>query len=107
MAQRYGMVCHMTKPVKQKKATAKGAPIALKRVNMDQFRVSEPVRKVTLNIPKQLLEEEMEATGLGVTELICAALEKQRRIRRQQALLRLQGNVKFELTYEQIKEMRD
>jgi hypothetical protein len=59
--------------------------------------VGEPIKKVTANLPAQLLERAQKATGLGITETLIAGLEELERSRKRSALRSLRGKVRFEL----------
>ncbi len=71
-----------------------------------QKQKKQKMRRVTVRLPKKLLEDCMELSGLGVTATIRLALEALRRMRAQHQLLALQGKIKFDRTYEQIKADR-
>ena len=60
-----------------------------------------------VNLPPSLIDPLMEETGQGPTELLTDLLRKEKNRRAWQALSELRGKVKFDLTYEQIKEDRE
>jgi hypothetical protein len=62
--------------------------------------MSEPVKKITANLPAKLLARAQAATGLGITETLVAGLEELERCRQRSALRGLRGRVKFELDLE-------
>jgi hypothetical protein len=62
--------------------------------------MSEPVRKVTVNLPSKLLERARATTGLGITETIVRGLEELERHQKRSALQQLRGNIRFELDLE-------
>lgn len=57
----------------------------------------EPVKKITANIPAELLKRAQESTGLGITETLVAGLQELERSRKRSALRMLRGKVRFEL----------
>lgn len=59
--------------------------------------MAEPVKKITANLPAELLARAQRATGLGITETLVAGLEELERSRKRSALRALRGRVKFEL----------
>jgi hypothetical protein len=59
--------------------------------------VSEAVKKITANLPEQLLARAQRATGLGITDTLVAALQELERSRQRSALRGLRGKVKLEL----------
>jgi hypothetical protein len=67
------------------------------------FRMSEAVKKVTVNLPSEVLARARKITGSGITETIVAGLQELERARQRQALRALRGQVKFNLN---LKETR-
>jgi hypothetical protein len=59
--------------------------------------MGEAQKKVTANIPAQLLARAQELTGLGITETLVAGLEELDRARKRSALRSLRGKVRFQL----------
>jgi hypothetical protein len=59
--------------------------------------VAETTKKVTANIPADLLERARKATGLGITETLVAGLEELERSRKRSALRTLRGKIRFDL----------
>jgi hypothetical protein len=59
--------------------------------------MGEATKKITANIPAELLERAQEATGLGITETLVAGLLELRRSRKRSALRGLRGKVRFQL----------
>lgn len=55
------------------------------------------VKKITANLPAELLSRAQRATGLGITETLVAGLEELERSRKRSALRGLRGRVKFQL----------
>jgi hypothetical protein len=56
-------------------------------------------RKITVEVPEDILERVQRRTGEGVTETIRAALRKLDSIYAQQELRALRGKVKFSMTF--------
>jgi hypothetical protein len=59
--------------------------------------MGDAVKKITANIPAQLLQRAQEVTGLGITETLVAGLQELERSRKRSALRMLRGMVRFEL----------
>jgi hypothetical protein len=59
--------------------------------------VAETTKKVTANIPADLLDRARKATGLGITETLVAGLEELERSRKRSALRTLRGKIRFDL----------
>jgi hypothetical protein len=59
--------------------------------------MAQPVKKITANLPAELLARAQRATGLGITETLVAGLEELERTRQRSALRGLRGRVRFEL----------
>ena len=83
------------------KKSAKAAP--LEQAHTRRLVTAEPLRKITVNIPAYLLEDEQ----LGTTELIREALKEYRQVRAQRALLGMFGKVKWDIPYAQMKAERE
>jgi hypothetical protein len=65
--------------------------------------VSEPVKKITANIPAKLLDSARAATGLGITETLIAGLQELERSQKRSALRKLRGRIRFDLDLEQTR----
>jgi hypothetical protein len=65
------------------------------------------MRKITVQVPEDVLEKAQAYTGEGVTQTVTAALKRLASIQAQQELLKLRGKVKFGLSLEQLREDRD
>lgn len=61
------------------------------------------MRKITVEVAVQDLEEAQALTGKGVTETIRDALRRMRSMRAQQRALELRGKVQFALTVDQLR----
>jgi hypothetical protein len=54
-------------------------------------------KKITLNVPEELLLAAQQTTGLGITETVVLGLEELRRRKKRLGLLALRGTVDFDL----------
>lgn len=62
------------------------------------------MKKVTVALPPHLLEP---INGMGTTEMIREALKEYRHRWACDSLRSMRGKVKFDLTYKELKELRD
>lgn len=67
---------------------------------------TEEMRKITVNLPAKLLRG-LGENGENLTDTIREALKAYRHRQACQALLALRGKVKFDMTYEEMKEDRE
>jgi len=65
------------------------------------------MRKITVQIPGNLLEKAQEQTGEGVTETVRAGLKYLASIRAQQELKALRGKVKFSVDLMALRKLED
>ena len=65
--------------------------------------MSEEVRKITVNVPAEALEEAKRITGKGTTATIAQALRELGRSNKRSALRGLRGKVRFELDLEETR----
>jgi hypothetical protein len=63
-------------------------------------------RKVTVELPAELLEKAQRASGTGVTQTIRAGLQLIAASRTYDQLLRLRGKVRFSRTSDELKDDR-
>jgi hypothetical protein len=63
-------------------------------------------RKVTVELPAELLEKAQQASGTGVTQTIRAGLQLIAASRTYDQLLRLRGKVRFSRTSDELKDDR-
>lgn len=63
-------------------------------------------RKITVEVPAELLTKAQKASGAGITQTIRAGLELIAAGRAYERLLRLQGKVQFSRTSEELKADR-
>ncbi|MDX2072756.1 MAG: hypothetical protein SFX19_00130 [Alphaproteobacteria bacterium] len=70
-------------------------------------RDHDEIRKITINLPASLIDMAMLGSEKSLTETIREALKRYAHHLACQELLALKGKVKFSLTYEQMKALRD
>jgi hypothetical protein len=63
-------------------------------------------RKITIEIPEDLLEKAQQATGSGITQTVRTGLQLVAASQTYDRLLELQGKVRFSLTWEELKDDR-
>ena len=64
----------------------------------------EQVRKVTVLLPKDLVERALAATGLGLTPTIRKGLEAVAATEAYEGLRRMRGKVKFSINVDELRE---
>lgn len=64
------------------------------------------MRKITVEIPSDLLDRVQSFTGEGVTETVRAGLKKLDAVRAQQEFRRLRGTYKFGVSLNDLREDR-
>ena len=73
---------------------------------MVQFLVMATARKITVEIPSELLEKAQRATGSGITQTIRTGLQLLAASEVYDRLLQMRGNVRFSRTFEELKDDR-
>ena len=63
-------------------------------------------RRVTANLPKQVLEDAMEVTGKGITETLIEGLRLVRRARAYEKAMALRGKVNLSIDLDASRERR-
>jgi hypothetical protein len=63
-------------------------------------------RRITANLPDDLLADAMKATGKGITETLIDGLELVRRRRAYAKALKLQGKLRLEIDLDASRERR-
>lgn len=63
-------------------------------------------RKITVEVPSELLVKAQKASGAGITQTVRTGLELVAAGRAYERLLQFQGKVRFSKTFEQLKEDR-
>jgi hypothetical protein len=61
-------------------------------------------RRITANLPADLLSDAMEVTGKGVTDTLVAGLDLVRRTRAYRAAMDLRGKVNLKIDLDQSRE---
>jgi hypothetical protein len=64
-------------------------------------------RKITVEIPAELLQKAQQASGAGITQTIRAGLQLLAASQAYGRLLQLRGKVRFSRTFEDLKEDRE
>jgi len=62
-----------------------------------------PTKKITVNVPEQILKNAMALTGEGITPTIVRGLKEIERCEKRSALRKLRGRVRFELNLEETR----
>ena len=65
------------------------------------------MRKITVEVPEDMLAMAQQQTGAGVTETVRAGLKNLASIRAQQELRKLRGTFKFSIDLDQLREDRE
>ena len=68
--------------------------------------MNEPTRRVTANLPEDLLEEAMKATGAGITETLTEGLRLVRRTRAYAKAMALKGKLRLRVDLDVSRERR-
>ena len=63
-------------------------------------------RKITVEVPADLLRDAQKATGSGITQTVCAGLALMAASRAYAALLQMRGKVQFSQSLEGLKADR-
>ncbi|MFZ0300183.1 MAG: hypothetical protein WAM13_17665 [Candidatus Sulfotelmatobacter sp.] len=63
-------------------------------------------RKITVEIPDDLLEKAQKASGTGITQTVRTGLQLLAASQAYDRLLQLRGKVRFSRTFEELKEDR-
>lgn len=63
-------------------------------------------RKITIEVPADLLEKAQEASGTGITQTVRTGLQLVAASNAYAKLRQLRGKVKFSLSWEQLKDDR-
>jgi hypothetical protein len=63
-------------------------------------------RKITIELPVELLEEAQQATGFGVTQTVCSGLQLVAASQAYAQLHRARGTFRFSRTLAELKENR-
>lgn len=63
-------------------------------------------RRITANLPKDLLDDAMKVTGKGITETLVEGLRRVRRQSAYEAAMALRGKIKLDVDLEESRERR-
>ena len=66
--------------------------------------MAESAKKVTVNIPVDLLNNARKLTGSGITDTILEGLREIEKRHKRNSLIRLRGKVKFDLDLEKTRK---
>jgi len=66
----------------------------------------ETARKITVEIPNELLHKAQQASGAGITQTVRTGLQLLAASQAYDRLLQLRGKVRFSRTFEELKEDR-
>lgn len=67
-------------------------------------RTKDVARRITANLPGDLLEEALEATGQGITETLIQGLQLVRRSRAYEKGMALKGRLDLDLNLDTLRE---
>jgi hypothetical protein len=73
---------------------------------VEEYGMPAAARKITVEIPADLLSKAQKASGAGITQTIRAGLELVAAGRAYDRLLRLRGKVQFSRTLDELKADR-
>ncbi len=70
------------------------------------INVMTTTKRITANLPTDLLEEAMETTGRGITDTLTEGLDLVRRTRAYRKAMELKGTLELEIDLEASRERR-
>lgn len=65
--------------------------------------MAQPLRKITVKLPVEAIENAMRVTGQGLTPTLLEGLREIERRAKRSALRKLRGKVRFELSLEETR----
>jgi hypothetical protein len=68
--------------------------------------MTDAVRRITANIPADLLDEAMDTTGNGITATLVEGLELVRRTRAYRKAMALKGRIRLDIDIDESRERR-
>jgi hypothetical protein len=71
------------------------------------IRLMATARKITVEIPDELLQKAQKATGSGITQTVRTGLQLLAASQAYDDLRKLRGKVRFSQTWEELKEDRE
>ncbi len=75
-------------------------------LNMVQKAIMDTARKITVEVPQELLEKAQRASGVGITQTVRTGLQLVAASRTYARLRRLPGKVRFSRTVAELKADR-
>jgi hypothetical protein len=81
-------------------------PYSMLVLYMVQFHIMQTARKITVEIPEDLLEKAQQASGTGVTQTVRTGLELLAASNAYARLRQFRGKVRFSRTLAQLKDDR-
>ncbi|MEZ4271349.1 MAG: hypothetical protein R3C68_07925 [Myxococcota bacterium] len=66
--------------------------------------MSEPLRKITINVPEDLLSRAIKQTGKGITATVVEGLHELERREKRSALRYLKGRVEIDVDLERTRQ---
>lgn len=82
------------------------SPYVILVINMVQFGIVETTRKITVEVPPQLLERAQRASGAGITQTVRTGLQLVAASQAYDRLRGLRGKVRFTRTLAELKADR-
>lgn len=76
------------------------------RMNACQYLCVANLRRITANLPEDLLDEAMAASGKGITDTLTEGLRLVKRTRAYVKAMRLKGKIKLDVDLERSRERR-
>lgn len=73
-------------------------------INMKKKKLRKSAKRITANLPVDLLEEALEATGEGITDTLIQGLELVRRSRAYEQGMRIKGTMDLDLDLDTLRE---
>ena len=67
----------------------------------------DPIRKITVHLPAELVEKALKASGKSLTETVADGLQKVVTSWAYDELLKLRGTMKFSQTWQDLKDDRE
>jgi hypothetical protein len=71
-----------------------------------EWMIMKPARKITVELPRELLEKAQQASGAGITETVRNGLQLAAASRAYARLRQMRGKVRFSLSVAELKDGR-
>jgi len=81
-------------------------PYSMLVLSMVQMNIMSVARKITVEVPQELLEKAQQASGAGITKTVRTGLQLLAASRTYARLRQLRGKVRFSRTLAQLKSDR-